>query len=29
MAACEQITQEAKVLKKPRAKKAKPAEDLV
>jgi hypothetical protein len=29
MAACEQITQEAKILKKPRAKKAKPAEDLV
>jgi len=29
MAACEQITQEAKVLKKPRAKKAKPAEELV
>jgi DNA-directed RNA polymerase beta' subunit len=29
MSACEQITQEAKVLKKPRAKKAKPAEDLV
>ena len=29
MAACEQIAQEAKVLKKPRAKKAKPAEELV
>jgi DNA-directed RNA polymerase beta' subunit len=29
MAACEQIAQEAKVLKKPRTKKAKPAEELV
>jgi hypothetical protein len=29
MAACEQIAAEAKVLKKPRAKKVKPAEDLV
>jgi methyl-accepting chemotaxis protein len=29
MSACEQIAQEAKILKKPRAKKAKPAEDLV
>ena len=29
MAACEQITAEAKILKKPRAKKIKPAEDLV
>jgi hypothetical protein len=29
MAACDQIAQEAKILKKPRAKKVKPAEDLV
>ena len=29
MSACDQIAQEAKILKKPRAKKAKPAEDLV
>jgi DNA-directed RNA polymerase beta' subunit len=29
MAACDQIAQEAKILKKPRAKKVKPAEELV